>query len=126
MIAGDSNDKSYLTIADFGEIWPLKVSQVLMFIYSQAYKEGKKERPPFQQEPEPVAEKPEIPEDLLCNVCKDLLTDAVMIPCCGNSFCDECKLLELEYLTAQCSVISAEDAYFRFKSLGILLCYLIG
>jgi hypothetical protein len=24
-------------------------------------------------------------------VCKDLLTDAVMIPCCGNSFCDECK-----------------------------------
>lgn len=64
-----------------------------MFIYSQAYKEGKKERPPFQQEPEPVVEKPEIPEDLLCNVCKDLLADAVMIPCCGNSFCDECKLL---------------------------------
>jgi hypothetical protein len=64
-----------------------------MFICSQAYKEGKKERPPFQQEPEPIVEKPEIPEDLLCNVCKDLLTDAVMIPCCGNSFCDECKLL---------------------------------
>lgn len=62
-----------------------------MFICSQAYKEGKKERPPFQQEPEPVVEKPEIPEDLLCSVCKDLLTDAVMIPCCGNSFCDECK-----------------------------------
>jgi hypothetical protein len=70
-----------------------EVVEVLMFIYSQAYKEGKKERPPFQQEPEPVVEKPEIPEDLLCNVCKDLLTDAVMIPCCGNSFCDECKLL---------------------------------
>ncbi|XP_021931899.1 E3 ubiquitin-protein ligase RBBP6 isoform X3 [Zootermopsis nevadensis] len=65
----------------------------------QAYKEGKKERPPFQQEPEPVVEKPEIPEDLLCNVCKDLLADAVMIPCCGNSFCDECirtVLLESE------------------------------
>nr|CAD7197259.1 unnamed protein product [Timema douglasi] len=65
----------------------------------QAYKEGKKERPPFQQEPEPVMEKPEIPEDLLCTVCKDLLTDAVMIPCCGNSFCDECirtVLLESE------------------------------
>ncbi|PSN31761.1 hypothetical protein C0J52_14582 [Blattella germanica] len=59
----------------------------------QAYKEGKKERPPFQQEPEPVVEKPEIPEDLLCNVCKDLLTDAVMIPCCGNSFCDECDMM---------------------------------
>lgn len=39
----------------------------------------------------PVQEvKPEIPEDLLCSICSDLLTDAVMIPCCGNSFCDEC------------------------------------
>ncbi|XP_015838060.1 E3 ubiquitin-protein ligase RBBP6 isoform X3 [Tribolium castaneum] len=41
--------------------------------------------------PPPVQElKPEIPEDLLCSICSDLLTDAVMIPCCGNSFCDEC------------------------------------
>ncbi|XP_044252807.1 E3 ubiquitin-protein ligase RBBP6 isoform X2 [Tribolium madens] len=41
--------------------------------------------------PLPVQElKPEIPEDLLCSICSDLLTDAVMIPCCGNSFCDEC------------------------------------
>lgn len=44
-----------------------------------------------QQPPPPVQEtKPEIPEDLLCSICSDLLTDAVMIPCCGNSFCDEC------------------------------------
>ncbi|XP_049800369.1 E3 ubiquitin-protein ligase RBBP6 isoform X2 [Schistocerca nitens] len=65
----------------------------------QAYKEGKKEKPPFQHEPEPIVQKPEIPEDLQCSVCKDLLTDAVMIPCCGNSFCDECirtVLLESE------------------------------
>lgn len=66
-------------------------------IFSQAYKEGKKERPPFSQDPEPVIEKPEIPEDLLCNICKDLLTDAVMIPCCGNSFCDECKSFIIYY-----------------------------
>lgn len=69
-----------------------KKSLFNLFLYfSQAYKEGKKERPPFSQDPEPAIEKPEIPEDLLCNICKDLLTDAVMIPCCGNSFCDECK-----------------------------------
>lgn len=37
------------------------------------------------------APRQEIPEDLLCSLCRDLLTDAVMIPCCGNSFCDECK-----------------------------------
>ncbi|KAF5302547.1 hypothetical protein FQR65_LT00919 [Abscondita terminalis] len=36
------------------------------------------------------AKTPEIPEDLLCSLCSDLLTDAVMIPCCGDSYCDEC------------------------------------
>lgn len=35
--------------------------------------------------PNPIQEpKPEIPEDLLCSICSDLLTDAVMIPCCGK------------------------------------------
>ncbi|XP_059616019.1 E3 ubiquitin-protein ligase RBBP6 isoform X2 [Phlebotomus argentipes] len=47
----------------------------------------------------PVEKKQEIPEDLICSICKDLFTDAVMIPCCGSSFCDECvrtALLESE------------------------------
>lgn len=39
----------------------------------------------------PVEKKQEIPDDLICSICKDLFTDAVMIPCCGSSFCDECK-----------------------------------
>lgn len=39
----------------------------------------------------PVEKKQEIPEDLICSICKDLFTDAVMIACCGSSFCDECK-----------------------------------
>jgi hypothetical protein len=43
--------------------------------------------------PAPVIpeQKHEIPDDLICSICKDLFTDAVMIPCCGSSFCDECK-----------------------------------
>lgn len=57
----------------------------------QAYKEVKKEKPPFLPQEEPVAEpEAQIPEELLCRVCKDLLQDAVLIHCCGNSFCDEC------------------------------------
>lgn len=32
----------------------------------------------------------EIPEDLICSICKNIVQDAVMIPCCGSSFCDEC------------------------------------
>lgn len=82
----------------------------MMFYYSQAYKEGKKEKPPFAQDPEPVVEKPEIPEDLLCNICKDLLTDAVMIPCCGNSFCDECiRTFLLESEEHECPDCNEKD-----------------
>lgn len=46
-----------------------------------------------------VEEKREIPEDLICAICKGIFKDAVMIPCCGSSFCDECvrtALLESE------------------------------
>lgn len=46
---------------------------------------------------EPIVEeekKQEIPDDLICNICNDLFVDAVMIPCCGSSFCDDCKFLE--------------------------------
>ncbi|CAB0009928.1 unnamed protein product [Nesidiocoris tenuis] len=60
--------------------------------------EARKE--PIRKVQDPVSvEKPTIPDDLICGVCKDLLVDAVLIPCCGNSFCDECirnVLLESE------------------------------
>jgi E3 ubiquitin-protein ligase RBBP6 len=58
----------------------------------EAYLEQKKEKPAFEEDECPVEKKPDIPEDLICSMCEDLLTDAVMIPCCGNSFCDECEL----------------------------------
>lgn len=63
-----------------------------MCVCSEAYKEVKKEKPPFVREPtpEPVQE-PQLPDELLCMICHDLLQDAVLIPCCGNSFCDECE-----------------------------------
>lgn len=31
------------------------------------------------------------PEDLLCPICKQIYFDAVIAPCCHNSFCDDCK-----------------------------------
>lgn len=46
--------------------------------------------------PEPtvsIEKKKEIPDDLICSICKDLFVDAVMIPCCGSSFCDDCKII---------------------------------
>ena len=30
------------------------------------------------------------PKDLICCLCRGLLEDAVLIPCCGKAFCDEC------------------------------------
>ncbi|XP_054463672.1 E3 ubiquitin-protein ligase RBBP6-like [Anoplopoma fimbria] len=57
-----------------------------------AYAIGKKERPPFvpQEQAESEEEQDPVPEELLCLICHDLLSDAVVIPCCGNSYCDDC------------------------------------
>ncbi|XP_037647640.1 E3 ubiquitin-protein ligase RBBP6-like isoform X3 [Sebastes umbrosus] len=57
-----------------------------------AYAIGKKERPPFLPHEQPKSEDEEDPihEELLCLICHDLLSDAVVIPCCGNSYCDDC------------------------------------
>ncbi|XP_061837595.1 uncharacterized protein [Nerophis lumbriciformis] len=69
-------------------------------IDAEAYAVGKKEKHPFiHQEPEPEEEKQAVPEELKCLICGDLLVDAVVIPCCGNSYCDDCirtALLESE------------------------------
>lgn len=65
-----------------------------IFPFREAYIKGKKERPPFvsfgDDYDDEKAEKI-VPGELLCLLCKDLLTDAVVISCCGNSYCDECK-----------------------------------
>nr|XP_043883662.1 E3 ubiquitin-protein ligase RBBP6-like [Solea senegalensis] len=61
-------------------------------IDAEAYAQGKKERPPFVPHEQSSSEDDSdpIPDELLCPICNDLMTDAVVIPCCGNSYCDEC------------------------------------
>uniref|UniRef100_A0A673A538 Retinoblastoma binding protein 6 n=1 Tax=Sphaeramia orbicularis TaxID=375764 RepID=A0A673A538_9TELE len=63
-------------------------------IDAEAYAQGKKERPPFVPHDQSSSEDETdpIPDELLCPICNDLMTDAVVIPCCGNSYCDDCKL----------------------------------
>jgi len=46
---------------------------------------------------EPPPPKPNIPEELMCNLCQDLLTDAVLVPCCADSYCDDCELFFYVY-----------------------------
>ncbi|XP_028286675.1 E3 ubiquitin-protein ligase RBBP6-like [Parambassis ranga] len=61
-------------------------------IDAEAYAQGKKERPPFVPHDQSRSEDDTdpIPDELLCPICNDLMTDAVVIPCCGNSYCDDC------------------------------------
>uniref|UniRef100_A0A8C5BWJ2 DWNN domain-containing protein n=1 Tax=Gadus morhua TaxID=8049 RepID=A0A8C5BWJ2_GADMO len=62
-------------------------------IDAEAYAQGKKERPPFVPRDQSASEDESdpIPDELLCPICNDLMSDAVVIPCCGNSYCDDCK-----------------------------------
>ncbi|KAL6074147.1 hypothetical protein STEG23_025630 [Scotinomys teguina] len=67
---------------------------VIPIIDAEAYAIGKKEKPPFLPE-EPSSSSPSeegdpVPEELLCPICEDIMVDAAIIPCCGNSYCDEC------------------------------------
>ncbi|XP_065547731.1 E3 ubiquitin-protein ligase RBBP6-like isoform X2 [Lathamus discolor] len=69
-------------------------------INAEAYARGKRERPPFSpEEPSSSSSDGPIPDELLCLICKDIMTDAAILPCCGSSYCDECirtALLESE------------------------------
>lgn len=72
---------------------------MFFYIYSEAYAVGKKERPPFLPEVEkktPVVKRP-VPKELKCGLCGDLAKDAVVIPCCGISYCDDCKFYNYKY-----------------------------
>lgn len=58
----------------------------------EAYARTKKEKPPFlPEEPSSSSSGAPIPDEILCLICKEIMTDAAIIPCCGNSYCDECK-----------------------------------
>ncbi|XP_071671341.1 E3 ubiquitin-protein ligase RBBP6-like isoform X1 [Patagioenas fasciata] len=76
---------------------------VIPTINAEAYARGKKEKPPFVPAEPPssssCSDEDLVPAELLCPICKDVTNDAAVIPCCGNSFCDECirtALLESE------------------------------
>ena len=74
-------------------VWKIGSNIPPSHVHSNAYQTVKKEKHPFlkSNSPEPEEERIEIPDQLLCPLCSNLMTDAVLIPCCGESFCDECE-----------------------------------
>uniref|UniRef100_A0A8V5GGY0 Uncharacterized protein n=1 Tax=Melopsittacus undulatus TaxID=13146 RepID=A0A8V5GGY0_MELUD len=72
-------------------------------INAEAYAREKRKRPPFlPEEPSSSSSDGPVPDELLCLICKGIMTDAAVLPCCGSSYCDECirtALLETEDYT---------------------------
>jgi len=93
---------------------------------SKAYQEVKKERPPFQAEsPTPDVMKPDIPKELQCSLCQDLLSDAVLIPCCGDSYCDDCKnalCVQLDRIGIKIMQNVYPLFFFNFQKVFALCC----
>ncbi|KAI8141403.1 hypothetical protein BJV82DRAFT_175248 [Fennellomyces sp. T-0311] len=48
------------------------------------------------------------PSELTCRICGKLMKDAVLVPCCGKSFCKECITTKLDE-TSKCPVCNKED-----------------
>jgi hypothetical protein len=42
------------------------------------------------------------PQELTCMVCEKLMTEAVLVPCCGKSFCKECTYIVKVLLSLVC------------------------
>jgi hypothetical protein len=90
---------------------------IFVVVFSEAYKEVKKEKPPFLPNSDyNEVGLPEIPDDLKCSLCQDLLQDAVLIPCCGNSYCDECNhLLRNSFNNFLNNFSSVKNKYWDYK-----------
>ncbi|NWU80332.1 RBBP6 ligase, partial [Onychorhynchus coronatus] len=72
-----------------------KGKYAIPIINVEAYAREKKKKPPILQE-EPTCSSSSssspapIPDELLHPICREIMTDAAVIPCCGRSYCDDC------------------------------------
>ncbi|VDP26653.1 unnamed protein product [Schistosoma margrebowiei] len=58
----------------------------------EAYAQGKKDKRPFSVEENPpyVPQERNPPKQLVCPLCNKLFSDAVLVSCCGTTYCNEC------------------------------------
>lgn len=88
LIAVEDPNTPGVMVTDCGQL-------VVPTISAKAYREKKKERPPFlppssSSEEAQCEQRKEIPTGLQCPICQEVLVDAVIAPCCGDSACDSC------------------------------------
>lgn len=53
----------------------------------------------FQQRSVQEGHKKQKPNELTCRICGNLMKDAVLVPCCGKSFCKECTYIGIPKFT---------------------------
>ena len=68
------------------------MSKVFYSILSNAYEQAATKKRLNAQTGLLESEKP-IPPEYYCPICKKIMNNAVVVPCCGESFCDTCKLM---------------------------------
>ncbi|TGZ74093.1 hypothetical protein CRM22_001135 [Opisthorchis felineus] len=61
---------------------------------AEAYAQGKKDKRPFSVEENPpyVPSERKPPKQFICPLCNDMFRDAVLVSCCGTTYCNECIL----------------------------------
>ncbi|KAG5451685.1 E3 ubiquitin-protein ligase rbbp6 [Clonorchis sinensis] len=61
---------------------------------AEAYAQGKKDKRPFSLEENPpyVPSERKPPKQFICPLCNDMFRDAVLVSCCGTTYCNECIL----------------------------------
>ena len=72
---------------------------VVTKLEKQAYLDPKKERPPFLPplKKENEDDQEQVPDELCCPLCNELIQDARKTPCCSTTYCNNCitqKLLD--------------------------------
>ena len=72
---------------------------VVTKLEKQAYLDPKKERPPFLPplKKENEDDQEQVPDELCCPICNELIQDARKTPCCSTTYCNNCitqKLLD--------------------------------
>lgn len=71
-------------------IWLFMFPQISVCGYKKQNKKRPLFHPPIQPESKVVSA---VPVELMCVICTRLMVDAVIVPCCGYSFCDNCEFL---------------------------------
>ncbi|XP_056902696.1 E3 ubiquitin-protein ligase RBBP6-like [Takifugu flavidus] len=94
-------------------------------VYKKGLKQNKK-RPPFHPPIQPDFKVVStVPVELMCVICTRLMVDAVIVPCCGYSFCDNCirtTLIESEEgMCVACQQTASPECIYPNLSLRLAI-----